>query len=444
MSRGQHEIKRGCHPVIPIDQVVPAETVAQQLAPDDPEPPVGTNPSANGIASLAGNRSVEDHVPEIQGQGEGYCDRALGPEHHRPVLPERPAPLPRPAAVIWVAPEVAVAPVTVPMVPGMNPPLTAPEAPPSDMESVTDRLARAAHAPRRRGAHVRKDEPPIGGVGGAHVNADDPLAGKARGAHVKPDDPLARETWETQVSDDEALAVEVGGAHVRGEDSLPVDVVADGAEKGEAPPEETTEVGETEAPLIEVAEIDGRDAAQPGEEETANAGDGDAAEAEAPSKPRRRRWHVVPVAGAVGALVAGLGAGGAYAYFSSTGSGTGQTVVGSPVSVTVTAVSGPADLLPGGTGALSFTLHNPNPFGATFTQVATVGTPVSNNTVACPSSNVSIAQTLPYAFSPAVTVSAGGTSGTESIANLVQLAANAPSACQGVTFTVILTLSGTS
>ena len=159
---------------------------------------------------------------------------------------------------------------------------------------------------------------------------------------------------------------------------------------------------------------------------------------------RRLRWVVRPLALAVLTLSLGLSGGTAWAYFTNTGSGTGHATTGSHVSITITGTSGTADLLPGGKGAVYFTLANNNTFGATFSQVAVGATVVSNNQSACPNSNVSIGQTLPYNFSPAVTVGANSTSGTLSIANLVALASSAPSACQGVTFNVTLTLEGAS
>jgi hypothetical protein len=140
----------------------------------------------------------------------------------------------------------------------------------------------------------------------------------------------------------------------------------------------------------------------------------------------------------------GVSGGGAWAYFTATGSGTGHGTTGAPVTVSVNAAIGAADLLPGGKGAVYFTLHNTNPIGASFTQVASVSSIVSNDIAHCPSADAAVGQTLPYTFSPAVTVGANTTSGTESVANLVQLVNNAPSTCQGVTFTVTLTLSGES
>jgi hypothetical protein len=156
-----------------------------------------------------------------------------------------------------------------------------------------------------------------------------------------------------------------------------------------------------------------------------------------------RRRGIVPLAGAVGAVAVGLGAGGAFAFFSA-GPGTGDAPTGSPVTLKAVATTGPADLLPGVAGTVYFTVQNTDSFGATFDQVGAGATVVSDNTALCPSSDASIAQTLPYAFSPAITVGAGATSGVESVAGLVQLAPDAPDTCQGVTFTVSLTLTGRS
>jgi hypothetical protein len=141
------------------------------------------------------------------------------------------------------------------------------------------------------------------------------------------------------------------------------------------------------------------------------------------------------------ALALVLSSGGAYAYFTSHGSGTGHATAGTPLSVTVTATSGTADLLPGAAaGKVYFTLTNPDSPGASFNKVTAVS-PTSTSSVSCPVSNISF-PSLPYTFSPPATVGANTTSGTEFIAGFVMLAANAPNACQGVTFTVSLTLAG--
>ena len=172
-------------------------------------------------------------------------------------------------------------------------------------------------------------------------------------------------------------------------------------------------------------------------------GTGPTTENDAP-RTRRRRQALIPIAAAVGAIAVGLGGGGAFAYFSAAGSGAGEARGGEPITASVVATTGPADLLPGGTGAVYFTLQNNSPSGGTFDVVETGATVHSSNVALCGDSNVSIAQSLPYLFAPPVTVSADGTSGPQSIPGLVALSPSAPSTCQGLTFTVTLTLTGKS
>ena len=123
------------------------------------------------------------------------------------------------------------------------------------------------------------------------------------------------------------------------------------------------------------------------------------------------------------ALSLGLGGATAFAYFTSRGTGTGSGAAERTVNVTVSATNGAADLLPGGSGSVYLTLHNPNSFGAAFNEVSAASISSTSNS-SCPGSNISLA-TLPYIISPAVTVSGGG-SETRDIASLVTLAANAP------------------
>lgn len=157
----------------------------------------------------------------------------------------------------------------------------------------------------------------------------------------------------------------------------------------------------------------------------------------------KRRWGLAPVIGAAGGLAVGLGGGTAFAYVASR-SASNDALTVSAVTVETIGTTGSADLLPGRAGAAYLTLHNPNSFGVTFDQVAPGATVVSDNTGLCGSDYVSIAQMLPFTIPTAVTVSPGGTSGIQSIPDFVKLAPNAPSTCQGVTFTVTLTLSGQS
>ena len=342
---------------------------------------------------------------------------------HPVAATERPAPPLRPAAAVWTPPEVAVAPVPGTGDPVVIPmPMTLPEV---TFEATASNVA-PAPAPKRRGAHVRRKDPLLGGVSGVHVRSDDPLLA---GLHVRADEPLAATSLEVHVTEADALVIVVNGAHVTASDPLAVEVVASHA---------TIDEALVWVPVVEEPPQVEAEPARPHTSPSEPVTGGHAA----PAKVRRRRWRLVPVAGAAAALAAGLGGGAAYAYFAAKGSGTGHATTGSPITVTVSATSGAADLLPGRTGAAYFTLHNTNHFAATFNVVSTGATVVSNNTGLCATRNVSIAPALPYALSPALTVGAGATSGTESIPGLVKLAANAPSSCQGVTFKVTLTLTG--
>jgi len=74
----------------------------------------------------------------------------------------------------------------------------------------------------------------------------------------------------------------------------------------------------------------------------------------------KRFWLVVIV---VAALL--VGGGSAFAYFGSTGRGTGVATVGHPEPITIaagTAPSGSEQLFPGGSGSVTVQITNPNPF----------------------------------------------------------------------------------
>ena len=146
-----------------------------------------------------------------------------------------------------------------------------------------------------------------------------------------------------------------------------------------------------------------------------------------------RKVAVVAVAGLV--LVA---AGTAYALWSSTGSGPGRAQALTAQTVTVTAATGTADLYPGfADGDVHFTLTNPNPYPVTFTSMA-AGTITSSNQAACAASLL----TVDPAAGLSLAVGANATTGPQSIADVVTLDALAPDGCQGVAFTIQLTLTG--
>ncbi len=127
---------------------------------------------------------------------------------------------------------------------------------------------------------------------------------------------------------------------------------------------------------------------------------------------------------------------------SGSGSGTAKAL-GSPTTVTINASTGTADLYPGFTqGDVYFTLTNTNPYGASFSSFSGASVTASSDPTNCPAANVTVSSSGSVA--PAVTVGANTTSGQQSILNIVTMSGAAPNACQDVTFTIALTLSGVS
>jgi hypothetical protein len=144
-----------------------------------------------------------------------------------------------------------------------------------------------------------------------------------------------------------------------------------------------------------------------------------------------------------GALVVLLAVGVAFATWTATGTGSGRAKAVTAQTVTVTASTGTADLYPGFTsGNVYFTLTNPNPYGIDFTSF-TSGTVTSADPTNCPASNVSVVAS--GSISPTVHVNAGESpSSQKSITGIVSMLLAAPNGCQGVSFDIVLTLSGQS
>ena len=150
----------------------------------------------------------------------------------------------------------------------------------------------------------------------------------------------------------------------------------------------------------------------------------------------RRLTKLATVSVAAGAVsVGGL----ALASWGATGTGSGRASSLSAQSLTVSAATGAADLYPGfNDGDLYFTINNTNPYPVRFTSMS-AGSVTSNDTSACPSSNVTID---PTATGFTLDVAANSTSGTLTIPNVVNMSAAAPDGCQGKFFTIVVTLSG--
>ena len=157
---------------------------------------------------------------------------------------------------------------------------------------------------------------------------------------------------------------------------------------------------------------------------------------------RRRRGCPFALMAVITILVVALGGGAAFAYYKTNGSGSGSAKVGTDVTATVAAATAANDLFPGHAGTVSFTLHNPNPYTANFSSISGA-TVTSANPTDCPASNVTVV-TLPFAISPTISVAPGATTGTKTLAGLISMSGSAPNLCQGVSFSVTLTLSGQS
>ena len=127
-----------------------------------------------------------------------------------------------------------------------------------------------------------------------------------------------------------------------------------------------------------------------------------------------------------------------FALWSTNGIGTSTAKALSAQAITVNASSATADLYPGFThGAVNFTITNPNPYPITISSV-TPGTITSSNQAACAASNITGAAVSGLAL----VVPANSTGSAEAVSNVLSMASNAPDGCQGVSFTVALTVAG--
>jgi hypothetical protein len=142
------------------------------------------------------------------------------------------------------------------------------------------------------------------------------------------------------------------------------------------------------------------------------------------------------------ALVAAVVLGGgtiAYAAWTANATGSSQAKSVTAVTATVTVATGTADLWPGATGKVYFTVTNPNPYAVTFTD-ADFSTVVSDNEGLCANTNITVNDKTGLS----INVAANTTSTTQSITGAVTMAGSAPDGCQGRTFTITTALTGTS
>jgi hypothetical protein len=157
------------------------------------------------------------------------------------------------------------------------------------------------------------------------------------------------------------------------------------------------------------------------------------------SKRRRgRRTLGIGIAAAVVSVALG---GVGYAYWSGSGTGSGTIRSTTAAPLTVASLASPlADLFPGKTDDLGFTVTNPNGYRVSLTTLSAVSV-TSSDSLNCPSSHIQLSLAAGATLATPINVPAGS-SATGTLPGLVTMSVNAPDGCQGKTFTVNLSFSG--
>jgi hypothetical protein len=157
----------------------------------------------------------------------------------------------------------------------------------------------------------------------------------------------------------------------------------------------------------------------------------------APSMSARRR--LVAVLAVVGVLAVG---GAAFAYFTSSGSGTGGATTGTMSTVTLSATAGSAStpLYPGGTGDVSFEVNNPNAYAVTLVSVALkAGGSITHDAGHSTCTTTGVAFTNQSGLS--TTIPANATNFQVHLFGTVSMGATSSNGCQGATFSIPVTIT---
>lgn len=153
-----------------------------------------------------------------------------------------------------------------------------------------------------------------------------------------------------------------------------------------------------------------------------------------------RRLGKLGVVGLVLSMVV-AGAGLAWALWTTTANGNAAAQART-MTFSLAASSATADLYPSSsaTGSVSFTVTNPNPFTIEVTDVTGNGAVVPTDPVACPAANVTTGTVTGLSGAAYQAAGSGGTK-TMTIAGILTMATGAPNGCQGMTFTVPVTVT---
>lgn len=154
----------------------------------------------------------------------------------------------------------------------------------------------------------------------------------------------------------------------------------------------------------------------------------------------KRRFLLVSAMVAI--VAAGLATGGAYAYFTSSGSGSGKASVGILLPVTMTAFVGgdtpSSTLLPGGPAAdVILRVNNPNTYAVTLVSVTGNGAITADSGHSgCTTTGVSFSNQP----SLSITIGASGTTLVH-LSGAASMSTASLNACQGATFSVPVSIT---
>lgn len=152
---------------------------------------------------------------------------------------------------------------------------------------------------------------------------------------------------------------------------------------------------------------------------------------------RRRRTAILTGALFALAIGVGVGAGSAFGFFATPGSGTGSVTSGQRLTVSASAGSPIAPLLPGGTGDVAVEIHNPNSVAITVVEITQDG-PITADTQHSSCSPTSVHFTNQTGLSETI---ASGQTVSLDLPDAVSMDATAPSGCEGATFEIPVTIS---
>jgi len=141
-----------------------------------------------------------------------------------------------------------------------------------------------------------------------------------------------------------------------------------------------------------------------------------------------------------------VSAGAVFALWSAQGTGSGRARATTAVTATVTPVNcaatpGCLDLYPGFTdGDVYFTITNTNPYAITFDTMTAGAITVDAGHAGCPATSITVDSPV---TGLSLAAPASSTTGQLSIADVVNMIGTAPDECQGASFDIVLTLTGT-